>query len=122
FYDSMISKLIVWDRDRSSAIARLRRVLDEYRVVGVKTTVPFFQWLVDQPAFLEGKFDTTYLDRILAERRGQQFVSPSESDELDATVAAAVASWFRTHRAAASGHADADSQWRRAARREGLRG
>ena len=52
------SELIVWDASRDAAIARLRRVLDEYRVVGVKTTVPFFQWLVDQPDFVAGRFDT----------------------------------------------------------------
>jgi acetyl-CoA carboxylase, biotin carboxylase subunit len=121
FYDSMISKLIVWDNNRSRAIARLRRVLDEYRVVGVRTTVPFFQWLVDEPDFLAGKFDTTYLDRVLAARRGQPFVTPSESDVQDAVVAAAVTAWFRTHRAAAEGHSDPDSQWLRTARQEGLR-
>ena len=72
FYDSMISKLIVWDASRDAAIARLRRVLDEYRVVGVKTTVPFFQWLVDQPDFVAGRFDTTYLDRVLADGAGSR--------------------------------------------------
>src|SRR6188474_1275412 len=75
FYDSMISKLIVWGDSREEAIARLRRVLLEYRVVGVKTTVPFFQWLVDQPEFVEARFDTTYLDRVLADRKGEPFVS-----------------------------------------------
>jgi acetyl-CoA carboxylase, biotin carboxylase subunit len=121
FYDSMISKLIVWDATRPAAIARLRRVLDEYRVVGVKTTVPFFQWLVDQPDFLNGRFDTTYLDRILANRRGEPFVAPAEVDEHDALVAAAVASWFRAHRAVASGPSSAQSLWRSTGRREGLR-
>jgi acetyl/propionyl-CoA carboxylase alpha subunit len=121
FYDSMISKLIVWDASRDAAIARLRRVLEEYRVVGVKTTVPFFQWLVDQPDFLAGRFDTTYLDRILAERRGQAFVTPTDGDEHDALVAAAVASWFRTHRAVAAGSSNTESLWRSTGRREGLR-
>ena len=121
FYDSMISKLIVWDRSREAAIARLRRVLQEYRVVGVRTTVPFFQWLVEQPEFASGQFDTTYLDRVLEERRGQPFVTPSEEDEHDALVAAAVAAWFRSHRAVASGPTVTDSLWRRTARREGLR-
>ena len=51
---------------RADAVARLRRALDEYRVVGVKTTTPFFQWLTTQPEFLESRFDTTYLDQLLA--------------------------------------------------------
>jgi len=124
FYDSMIAKLVVWAAARPDAIARLTRVLDEYRVVGVKTTSPFFQWLVRQPEFIEGRFDTTYLDGVLASRRGQPFVSPDERDEQDAVVAAALTAWTRSHRAAAGGGANGDnggSLWRRTARREGLR-
>ncbi len=68
FYDSLISKLVVWGETRADAIARLGRALDEYRVVGVQTTVPFFQWLIRQREFLERRFDTTYLDGVLAER------------------------------------------------------
>jgi acetyl-CoA carboxylase biotin carboxylase subunit len=121
FYDSMISKLIVWADTRVEAIARLRRVLAEYRVVGVRTTVPFFQWLVEQPEFADARFDTTYLDRVLADRKGRPFVVPTADDEEDAVVAAAIAAWFRTHRAVASASPDAASAWRQAARREGLR-
>ena len=51
FYDSMISKLIVWGADRGDAMRRLGRVLEEYRIAGVKTTLPFFRWLLDQPEF-----------------------------------------------------------------------
>jgi len=120
FYDSMISKLIVWGATRPEAISRLKRALDEYRVIGLKTTVPFFQWLVNQPAFIEGRFDTTYLDRVLADRRGQVFVEPTPADEDDAVVAAAVAAWMRSHRAAA-GTAAESSVWRRTARTESLR-
>ena len=123
FYDSMISKLVVWADSRQDAIARLRRVLDEYRVVGVTTTLPFFRWLAGQPEFLEGRFDTTYLDRLLADRAGEPFVTATPTEEEDAVVAAAVASWLRGHRAAAGANAPrANGQWRRAARREALRG
>jgi acetyl-CoA carboxylase biotin carboxylase subunit len=123
FYDSMISKLIVWGATRTEAIERLGRVLREYRVVGVKTTVPFFQWLVSQPEFIDGRFDTTYLDGLLASRKGEPFVAPTEHDEHDAVVAAAIAAWMRSHRgsvAATGGGAEA-SLWRRTARSEGLR-
>ena len=123
FYDSMIAKLIVTGDTRTEAIARLTRVLAEYRVAGVTTTVPFFQWLVAQPEFLAGEFDTTYLDRVLAERKGRPFVAPTDTDERDAAVAVALASWLRAHRAAAgNGGADSRGAWRRAARTEGLRG
>jgi acetyl-CoA carboxylase biotin carboxylase subunit len=128
FYDSLISKLVVWDESRALAIARLSRALDEYRVIGLKTTVPFFQWLVRQPAFVEGRFDTTYLDRVLAERGGGRPFVVARADEVrDAAVAVAVTAWWeRTARArarpavAAPRPAAADG-WRRAARREALR-
>ena len=65
FYDPMISKLIAWAEDRPAAIARMRRALGEYVVAGIKTTVPFFAWLLAQPDFLAGRFHTTYLDEVL---------------------------------------------------------
>jgi acetyl-CoA carboxylase biotin carboxylase subunit len=120
YYDSMISKLIVWGPTRAQAIDRLARALDEYRVVGVRTTLPFFRWLVAQPAFRDAEFDTTYLDRLLAERAGRPFLTPSATDEADATVAAALAAWLRAHHAAGEAPPET-SVWRRTARSEGLR-
>jgi acetyl-CoA carboxylase biotin carboxylase subunit len=120
FYDSMIAKLVAWGETRADAVGRLRRALDEYRVVGVQTTVPFFQWVVRQPAFLEGRFDTTYLDRVLAERKGQLFVQPSDADERNAAIAAALGAWLRAHGAAAGSPAGGGA-WRRAARADGVR-
>ncbi len=125
FYDSMIAKLVVWADNRPDAIRRLRRALDEYRIVGVKTTTPFFQWLTMQEEFLTARFDTTYLDELLKTRRGQAFAPPDDADERAATVAVALMSWFRAHRAVAGGSPPAGNgdggQWRQAARREGLR-
>ena len=122
FYDSMISKLVTWGDTRHDAIARMRRALDEYRIGGVKTTLPFFRWLLAQESFARAEFDTTYLDRVLAERAGQVFVSPDATDEQDAAVAVALASWFRAHRAAAaSAPVSAGGAWRRAARTEATR-
>jgi acetyl-CoA carboxylase biotin carboxylase subunit len=120
FYDSMIAKLVAWGETRADAVGRLARALDEYRVVGVQTTVPFFQWVVRQPAFLEGRFDTTYLDRVLAGRQGQPFVQPSDADERHAAIAAALGAWFRAHRAAAATPAGGGA-WRRTARVDGVR-
>jgi acetyl-CoA carboxylase, biotin carboxylase subunit len=120
-YDSMLAKLIVWGDTRTEAIGRLGRALDEYRVVGLKTTVPFFQWLVRQPEFAESRFDTTWLDRLLVERRGQPFVEPTAADEHDAVIVAALAAWFRAHRAAAESLAGGPGAWRWAARMDGMR-
>ena len=121
FYDSLIAKLVVWGDDRASAIARLRRALDEYRVVGVSTTLPFFRWLVEEPAFVEAAFSTTYLDGVLAARGDRPFSKPSADDEQDAIVAAAMAAWARGHGAPAASSAGDRGAWRRAARLAGLR-
>jgi acetyl-CoA carboxylase biotin carboxylase subunit len=76
FYDPMISKLVVWGEDRSAATARMRRALGEYLITGIKTTLPFFTWLFDQPEFAAGRFHTTYLDEVLKTRNGRPFVEP----------------------------------------------
>jgi acetyl-CoA carboxylase biotin carboxylase subunit len=120
YYDPLIAKLVVWGSDRQAAVARLHRALDEYRVVGVATTLPFFRWLVRQPAFAAAAFDTTYLDGVLASRNGQPFVAPQAEDEDDAAVAAAIAAWCQAHRGGAAPRSR-ESEWRRAARRENLR-
>jgi acetyl-CoA carboxylase biotin carboxylase subunit len=90
FYDPMISKLIAWAEDRPSAVARMRRALQEYTVTGIKTTVPFFNWLLDRPEFLRGDFHTTYLDEELKARNGRPFVEPAPAHEDVAAIAAAV--------------------------------
>src|SRR4029453_10525749 len=66
FYDSLIAKLIAWARTRDEAIARMSRALREYQVVGLKTPIPFFLWLTGQPDYVAGRYDTTYLDALLA--------------------------------------------------------
>ena len=70
FYDSMIAKLITWGASRREAVDRMSRALREYQVLGIRTTIPFFLWLMRQPDYVAGRYDTTYLDRLLAERNG----------------------------------------------------
>jgi acetyl-CoA carboxylase biotin carboxylase subunit len=89
FYDPMISKLAVWDESRPAAVARMRRALDEYIIAGIETTLPFFSWLLVQPAFLEGRFYTTYVDDVLRHRNGQPFTDTSEQEDV-AVIAAAL--------------------------------
>ena len=63
FYDSLVAKLIAFGRDRNEAISRLRRALNEFVIEGIKTTIPFHQRLIEDPAFIQGEFDTGYLER-----------------------------------------------------------
>src|SRR5262249_53423108 len=61
FSDSLLSKLICWGMDRDEALARLRRALDEYTIAGVRTTIPFHQWLVRHPRFQAGNISTDFI-------------------------------------------------------------
>jgi len=125
FYDPLISKLIAWDEDRPRTIARMRRALSEYVIAGIKTTVPFFRWLLDQPEFVAGRFHTTYLDEVLRTRNGRPFVEPpAEAEELAAMAAAlqAVLSPASVAAPSAAGPAiGGPGRWKTQARAEGLR-
>jgi acetyl-CoA carboxylase biotin carboxylase subunit len=61
FYDSLLAKLIVWGESREAAIQRAASALGEYRVVGLPTSIPFHQWVMNHDAFLHGEYDTTFL-------------------------------------------------------------
>jgi len=65
FYDSMVGKLIVWGLTREEAISRSRRALLEYRLEGIKTTIPLHLRLLDEEAFASGDYDTGYLEKLL---------------------------------------------------------
>lgn len=67
FYDSLVGKLVVWGADRAEALARGRRALKEYRLEGIKTTIPLHLRLIEDEAFLSGEYDTGYLERLLGE-------------------------------------------------------
>ncbi len=88
YYDPMISKLAAHGRDRAEAIDRMRRALMEYEVVGIKTTLPFFRELMDDPEFQAGHLDTGFIPRFM-ERKGT--VRTNEDSRDLAILAAAVA-------------------------------
>jgi 3-methylcrotonyl-CoA carboxylase alpha subunit len=67
FYDPMIAKLIVHDRDRPAALALLRDALARCRIEGPKSNIAFLERLVRHPVIVEGRIDTSYLDRHLDE-------------------------------------------------------
>lgn len=62
YYDSMISKLICYGETRGEAVLRMRRALEEYRIMGVKTNIPFHQHMMDSHRFLLGQFDTKFVE------------------------------------------------------------
>jgi acetyl-CoA carboxylase biotin carboxylase subunit len=66
YYDSLVAKLIVHAPSRPEAIARLRRALDEFAVVGIKTTLPLHQRIAAAPAFVAGDYTIHWLERFVA--------------------------------------------------------
>lgn len=66
-YDPLLAKLVVWGTDRKQAVARMRRALSEYEVAGPQTNLQFFRQLLAHPEFIDGRIDTGFIDRMLAE-------------------------------------------------------
>lgn len=65
FYDSMIAKVIARGNDRKEAIAIMLRALDEFLILGVHTNIEFQQRILQHPSFIEGKFDTSFIEQEL---------------------------------------------------------
>ena len=63
YYDPMIAKLVVWGKDRTEAIERMKRAIDEYRIKGVKTTLPFGKFVLNHPNFISGDIDTHFVEK-----------------------------------------------------------
>ena len=66
YYDSLIAKLIVHGRDRSEAIAKMKRALDEFVVEGIKTTIPFHKKVLNSSVFIKGDFNTSFVEKMNA--------------------------------------------------------
>lgn len=111
FYDPMISKLIAWGADREEARLRLIRAIDEYRVTGIKTTLPFGKWALQQPAFIEGNFDTNFIARYFTP---QALEASPEDDAARAAAILAAILWEQPAAAAPqlNGSPKAPSAWK----------
>ena len=97
-YDPMISKLVSWGQTREEAIARMRRALDEYRIEGVRTTIPFHRRVMRHPAFLRGDMDTSFIET----HRGELFARATRVEAKPAGAEAGTAG-SGTDEAAVSG-------------------
>jgi acetyl-CoA carboxylase biotin carboxylase subunit len=84
YYDPLLAKLCVWAEDRGAAIDRLARVLGEYSVEGISTTIPFFRAIVRDENFRRGDFDTGFIDRFLG---GGHALGNPAGDEEESTLA-----------------------------------
>lgn len=81
YYDPMISKLITFGKDRTEAINRMIRAIDDYRITGVETTLQFCKFVLQHPAFVSGNFDTHFV---------KNHFSPQVSIHKDQALIAAI--------------------------------
>ncbi|MGB2896788.1 MAG: acetyl-CoA carboxylase biotin carboxylase subunit [Anaerolineales bacterium] len=91
YYDALISKLICWGETRGEAILRMRRALEEYRILGVKTNIPFHQHIMDSHRFIAGSFDTRFVEERFS-------MDELEEEKEHLTRIAAVMATLVTHR------------------------
>jgi len=63
FYDSLIAKLIVHGRDRAEALAKMRVALEQFKVDGIKTIIPFHQKVFEDKDFIKGDFCTDFIEK-----------------------------------------------------------
>ena len=121
YYDSLISKLICWGETRGEAIMRMRRALEEYRILGVRTNIPFHQSILDSHRFIAGQYDTRFVEErfsinaaeegketlpdiaailatLVAHRQGQQAAQIVRRGERDTSNWKWVGRWERMHR------------------------
>jgi acetyl-CoA carboxylase biotin carboxylase subunit len=119
FYDPLISKLVVHAENRAAAIARMRRAVSEYQVVGIKTTLPFFERALLHPKFIEGDFDTGFVSRLQAE------AGAGDNTSRDLAFAIAAVAAYRDKKGSASGAAataaPSNLWWRLGVREAALR-
>ncbi|OQY36335.1 MAG: acetyl-CoA carboxylase biotin carboxylase subunit [Chloroflexota bacterium] len=93
YYDALMAKLIVFEENREQAISRMRRVLEEYKIVGMQTNTPFHQYMMRNPKFIAGDFDTQFVERELP----MQIKDEGSQPEV-AALAAALAFHQQTQR------------------------
>lgn len=109
FYDPMIAKLIVYDRDRTQALQRLREALAQCEIIGPKSNIGFLERLTRHPMVIEGRIDTGYLDRHL-----EEFLTGDAEPASNVLFAAATAALLHDEQAVQGNPSDPHSPWARA--------
>ena len=114
-YDSLVAKLIVRGENRPDAILRMRRALDEYRIAGIKTTIPLHQKLMDMTQFISGFYDTSYLETHFR-------MEPADDGDFDRIAAIVATMLAHKHRSEAINRLApaGPSEWKRLGRRRAM--
>jgi acetyl-CoA carboxylase biotin carboxylase subunit len=94
----MFAKLCTWGRNRESAISNMKRALREYKILGIKTTIPFHLRVLQNETFLKGDYDTTFIDTKFDK---EELKRRQNSDPTVAIIAAALKHFEQEKEAAA---------------------
>ena len=119
YYDALLAKVIAWGPDREAARVRLHRALEEYRLAGVATTIPFLRDVLVDADFAAARLSTSFLDEYQ-----QQRTTPGTADgapDVAAVGAALHTLQERSRQAHAATTTPTGSRWQAAARRAALR-
>lgn len=124
FYDPMVAKLVVHGESRAEAILRMKRALAEYRIGGIKTSIPFHQHIMDSTEFIWGTFDTGFLSRRSL-RKQERVIRDGE--RVAAVAAALIAHEERRQAAVLVGAGEENGSapsgaWKQAGRMRAMRG
>jgi acetyl-CoA carboxylase biotin carboxylase subunit len=113
YYDPMIAKLVTYGKDRSEAIERMIRAIDEYRITGIQTTLAFGKFVMQHEAFISGKFDTHFVGKyflpeylsseneeeaMIAALIGAEFMMQNRSKGTNTDQAPAASSWYKNRK------------------------
>jgi acetyl/propionyl-CoA carboxylase alpha subunit len=115
YYDSLIAKLVVGGDTRGEAILRMRRALAEFRIIGIKTTIPFHIQVMNSPRYQGGQFDTSFLE---------QHFKLDETSRPDHLKVAAIAATLLAHQRSQQAillRRGGPSPWKIVGRRRALR-
>jgi acetyl-CoA carboxylase, biotin carboxylase subunit len=118
-YDPLISKLVAWGENRTQALSRMDRALDEYQLTGVRTNLAFLKAVLRHPEFQSGAYDTHFI----LKHRDALLEACGEGREIEALAAAAVLAWQADQIGPAIAFTAkmAASPWKMAGRGEGKR-
>lgn len=118
YYDPMISKLATYGANREEAINRMQRALREYYVGGIRTTIPFFQEVLDDAEFRGGEIDTGFIARYFERRKaGIQVKETEQLTEAEvAAVMVAAYNYARRQQTPATPPSQAISKWKNTGR------
>lgn len=110
YYDPMIAKLISYGKDRTEAIERMIRAIDEYQITGIQTTLAFGKYVMQHEAFISGKFDTHFVSKYFR----HEYLQNGNDDE--AMIAALLSTLFMKEQnpnSKASRFVQPDSNWKK---------